>query len=152
MGNKSFLECHQEFLQGPCQEGQQFILPSDEVIEEAAAEIIRPACVPTDCDKDQVRFQDTCISVVPCEEDSQVVFFDKDTSSSKCKDKNDLGLRQGLFNTPVTCKRNEIMTVRNRCVSADSDSDKKPKRQTYGINKNLAAFLSTQRNIRNRRG
>jgi hypothetical protein len=144
IGNLPFFDhrghmwCYQEFLQGPCQEGQQFILPNDNTNTDS-----EPICVPTDCPKDQVRYEDTCIPVITCSA-KEAVMFNVKKHSSECIEEQ-LAIRQ-IISVPKSCKDGESLDRRYICQSTNSRGNSIGKRFALGRHKNMRAFL------RNRRG
>ena len=85
------LTCHQEFLQGPCAVGEQYVYIEQEFSFE-------PKCVPTNCDnKNQIRYDEKCINVPKCE-DNKVVKFPSDTNGeAKCTTENKIGVRSEMI-------------------------------------------------------
>jgi len=54
------LVCYQEFLRGPCKEGEQFNLIETQFHFEGK-------CVPTNSDnKDQIQYNETCVTIPEC--------------------------------------------------------------------------------------
>jgi hypothetical protein len=79
--------CYQEYLQGPCPIGRQFILPEN-------SKELEPICVPTECDKNETRFMDICFPVPNCK-DEEFVRFIWNTNKAECA-KGQL-ISKGLF-------------------------------------------------------
>ena len=88
--------CYQEYLQGPCDNGQQYIRIS-EVNQ----------CVPTHCPEDHVLYEDTCIPHDGCSSTpNPLVTFDVTNQTSRC-DSLDVNLRQ-IIDFPVNCKAPKV--------------------------------------------
>ena len=73
------LFCYQEFLRGPCDENEQYEVP-DWTNE------FEPICVPTNCDKNQTKFDKTCVSVPACGNEEFVQFPSETNSEAICVD------------------------------------------------------------------
>ena len=75
--NKS-LSCYQEYLQGPCKNGEQYIL-SDE------KDNFKPICAPTNCDNNETRYNGTCFPVANCDKTDKSVVFNIFSKTSSCQ-------------------------------------------------------------------
>ena len=65
------LSCHQQYLQGPCQDGQELIQPQ---LEEGETEIKNSVCIPTDCGPNQIHIMNNkCVDVIQCSEDEDLL-------------------------------------------------------------------------------
>ena len=68
--SKGNLSCHQQYLQGPCQDGQELIQPQ---LEEGETEIKNSVCIPTDCGPNQIHIMNNkCVDVIQCAEDEDL--------------------------------------------------------------------------------
>ena len=119
---RGFLYCYQEYLQGPCQEGQQFIQPD---IAPAGVTNVKPVCVPTDCGKDEIRYQGNCFPVVKCNS-SEVVTFDLDKLTTNCEEYG-VGLRQ-LINFRNSCNEPGKTLFNGECIDTDESQSQRPNR------------------------
>ena len=130
------LSCFQEFLQGPCPDGKQFIL-SD---EENDFEII---CEPTNCDANESRVNNTCIPIPVCKSDEKVK-FNKKSDGAKCVKLS--GNRTSLFSGNLvgggisSCPKGEKKDGRGNCKATVKAGGKNGKRSPagYGGGKTLA--------------
>ena len=139
VNERGFVSCYQEYLQGPCQEGQQYILPTTD-LENPDSEA---TCVPTDCPANQVRYKNVCIPVSACAQPTEIVVFNAEDLSSKCEE--DFGLR-GLIDTVDQCKENQIKNLRNKCVDVRTpDNINRRSVITYGHVRNLRAYIINRR-------
>ncbi len=121
---RGFLYCYQEYLQGPCLEGQQYIKP--DIVPNGVTNV-KPVCVPTDCGKDKIRYQDTCFPVVKCNS-SQVVTFDLDKLTAKCE-QSGIILRQ-LINFKTTCEEPGKILFNGECIDTDENERLRSLRDT----------------------
>jgi len=137
LNERGFVSCYQEYLPGPCPEGQQYILPTED--SEAAA-----TCVPTDCPAHQVRYKNVCIPVQACRQPTEIVVFNAQDLSAKCEEDN-LGLRGGLIDTVDQCKENQIKNLRNKCVDVRTPGNVRRSVITYGHVRNLRAYILNRR-------
>ena len=131
-----FIQCYQEYLQGPCQEGQQFILPDFEDPD------LEPTCIPTDCPNNQVRYLNICIPVKTCEP-QEVVVFNAEETSATCAD--NLSLR--LISAEIHCKDGQIKNGIGECVNVRTPGRSPNRRSTltYGRVRNLRSFILNRR-------
>ena len=133
------LSCFQEFLQGPCPDGQQFIL-SD---EQNDFEIV---CVPTNCNTKESRVENICIPVPVCESDDQMVKFDLKSNEAKCVSLSGTSLRgSNLLGGGITsCGEGKKKDGRGECkatvTSAGENGNHSPEKRssaTYGGGKTI---------------
>ena len=77
------LSCHQQYLQGPCQDGQELIQPQ---LEEGETEIKNSVCIPTDCGPNQIHIMNNkCVDVIQCAEDEDIYLdLTKDDEKTTC--------------------------------------------------------------------
>ena len=101
-------KCYQEYLQGPCAKGEQYILPDGET---------KPQCIQTNCPtENQVRYMDNCFPVGHCQK-IEMVKFDMDTLNTTCH--NIYFVRKGGGLTPSSCRASEVYS-NGRCAKRRS--------------------------------
>jgi len=117
----ALITCYQEFLRGPCKEGEQFNRTEGEYAFEGK-------CVPTNCDdKNQIRYNDACVTVpLDCKEDQGVKLPSKDVPEAKCK--NGLGERSGLISGSKSCGKGKKKDSKGKCKKTIGSNKKKGKR------------------------
>lgn len=116
----SLITCYQEFLRGPCKEGEQFNSTEGEYG-------IVGKCVPTNCeDKNQIRYKDTCITVPTCGERQGVKLPSEKTLEAKCQ--NGLGERSGLISGSTSCGKGKRKDSKGKCKKTIGSNRKKGKR------------------------
>ena len=74
------LTCYQEYLQGPCQEGEQYILSGEK-------DNFKPICAPTNCENNETRYKDICFPFLNCEQfehPDDIVTFNLKTKTTSC--------------------------------------------------------------------
>ena len=69
-----------------CNENEQYQVPN-------WTNEFEPICVPTNCDKNQTKFDETCVSVPTCENEKFVQFPSETNSEALCVDMSKLGER-----------------------------------------------------------
>ena len=96
------LSCYQEYLQGPCSDGQQYVLSNEE-------NDFKPICKPTNCDApNKSRYKDACFTVPVCGNE-EIVDFDVETNEANCKLM--LGVRS-LIGGRKSCKKGQRKDAR----------------------------------------
>ena len=131
------ISCHQEFLQGPCGEGQQYILPDD-------SQDLEPVCIPTDCEKDETRFFNSCVKVPICDS-HDFVKFESETNTSRCENLNQIfitSVRIDLFTGRKTdCEEGYGKGAKGDCVkkinNERNDNVKRKSEVFYGRRRNI---------------
>lgn len=116
------LTCYQEFLRGPCKEGEQYIPVEEEYS-------FQPKCAPTNCDdKNQIRYKDVCITVPKCKENQGVKLPSEKHPEAKCI--NGLGERSGLISGSKSCPSGKKKDSKGKCRKTIGSKNSKGKRGT----------------------
>jgi len=131
--------CYQEYLQGPCPKGRQFILPEN-------SKELEPICMPTECDKNETRFMDICFPVPICK-DEEFVRFIWNTNKTECDTLNSDGLgvffdlrQPDLIGGIRSCPKGYSKDARGNCQKKLEKRDKTKKKRTtvnYGRGRNI---------------
>jgi len=134
--NESF-SCYQEFLQGPCSEGQQYIKPDDDIPD------FEPTCVPTDCKKDETKYIGSCVPVPICDnQEDYVLFVDNlttNTTTTRCEHLH-LGQRGDLIGGSKHCRTGYRLDSRGNCKKTIQNGGRRNVRRqtiTYGRGRNI---------------
>ena len=129
------LSCFQEFLQGPCPDGEQFTLSG----EENDFEII---CEPTNCDANESRVNNTCIPIPVCKSDEKVK-FNKKSDGAKCVKLSGTSLRGNVVGGGATsCSGGRRKDGRGNCVNPAKTGGNNGKRSSarYGGGKRIRDY------------
>ena len=119
------LKCYQEFLRGPCKEGEQYISVEEEFTFE-------PKCMPTNCtDKNQIRYNNICLDIPTCGDNQGVRLPSKENPEAICVD--GLGLRDSLISGKKSCKKGERKDSKGKCRKAIKPKKNKNKRSFLGV-------------------
>ena len=122
------LICHQKFLQGPCNEGEQYII-SNEIDD------FEPVCNPTNCQENETRFNETCISVPNCKSDEEFVDFPSETNvETKCVNLDLFSERTDLIGGSKSCKPGFAKNARGKCQKKSGSRKNKGKRSPTSRN------------------
>merc|ERR1712062_564694 len=101
------LNCYQEFLRGPCKEGEQY-----NPVETKYS--FEPKCMPTNCeDKDQIRYNGVCITVPKCGQNQGVKLPSEKDTEATCK--NGLGERSDLIGGAKSCQPGKKKDSKGQC-------------------------------------
>lgn len=125
------LICHQEFLQGPCNDGEQYII-SNEIDD------FEPVCNLTNCEENETRFNETCISVPNCKSGEEIVDFPEETNDeTTCINIAIfllLEIRTDLIGGSKSCKRGFAKNARGKCQKKAGSKKNKGKRSPTSKN------------------
>jgi len=150
------VSCYQEFLQGPCDQGQQYTFP-----DEDTQDFEEPVCVPTDCKSNEILYEDQCIPVPTCKDPLDYVKFENSTmvpntiEAVKFEDSTmvpntieakcgrigfEIGTRGNLISGQVRCAEGKRKDARGRCKKGVGSKRRNKKRRqaiTYGRGRNV---------------
>jgi len=150
------VSCYQEFLQGPCDQGQQYTFP-----DEDTQDFEEPVCVPTDCKSNEILYEDQCIPVPTCKDPLDYVKFENSTmvpntmEAVKFEDSTmvpnkieakcgrigfEIGTRGNLISGQVRCAEGKRKDARGRCKKGVGSKRRNKKRRqaiTYGLGRNV---------------
>ena len=122
-GEEGTVSCYQEFLQGPCKDGEQYVTSDN----------LEFLCVPTNCEENKTRFNETCFTVPTCGSEKFVEFPSNTTSEPKCVDlvQMESGSRTGnIIGGIRTCKDGFAKNARGECQETlESGSSRPPRAQ-----------------------
>lgn len=125
------LICHQEFLQGPCKDGEQYII-SNEIDD------FEPVCNLTNCEENETRFNETCIPVPNCKIDEEIVNFPSERNAeTTCINIAIfllLEIRTDLIGGSKSCKRGFAKNARGKCQKKAGSKKNKGKRSPTSKN------------------
>ena len=136
MDEKGFVKCYQEYLQGPCQNGQQFILPDLDNPE------LEPTCVPTDCPNGQVKYKNNCIPVQTCPLATDIVIFNSEDLTSECT-----SVASRIIDAENFCKDGQVKNSFGECTDVNTPvrTNRRSTLLTYGRVRNLRSFILNRR-------
>ena len=106
--------CYQEYLQGPCKEGEQYILSGKN-------DNFKPICAPTNCDKNETRFNGICFPLLNCdqfEHPDDIGTFNLETKTTSCS----FGKRTGGGN---------LIGGIDQCPKGERKDDRRDCKKTY---------------------
>ena len=132
--------CYQEYLQGPCTEGHQLILPDE------GTKNFEPICVPTNCGKNETRFLDICFPIPNCESNEFVKFlWQTNTTQCELKEPIEIPFRRGgsVVGGQETCPKGYSKVFGNCKKKVANNGPKRPKKNntSYGHAGNLKLYL-----------
>ena len=117
------LTCFQEFLRGPCEEGDQYINVQEE-------DSVEPKCLPTNCDnKNQIRYQDVCVTIPKCKENQGIKFASEKDLEPVCVDGLGVGDRTQLISGSKSCKPGKRFDARGNCKKTVGSKKNRKKRK-----------------------
>jgi len=121
--NGSLKACYQEFLQGPCKEGEQYNKTEGDYS-------FVGKCVATFCDdKNQIRYNETCVTIPDCKENQGVKLPSEKHLEAKCINwKLVPGERSGLIGGSKSCGTGKKKDSKGKCKKTIGSSQKKGKR------------------------
>jgi len=123
--NGSLKACYQEFLQGPCKEGEQYNKTEGDYS-------FVGKCVATTCDDtNQIQYNETCVTIPDCKENQGIKLPSEKHLEAKCK--NGLGERTGLINGSKSCGAGKRKDSKGNCVKRFGSNKKKPKRSPGAV-------------------
>jgi len=130
------VSCYQEFLQGPCPQGQEYSFPDEDTQD------IKPACIPTGCENGEILYENQCIPAPTCEDPNFVQFqMNRNTSviTTTCVHLT-LGGRTQLISGIKRCGPGKRLDARGNCKKGVGFKRKNKRRRqaiTYGRGRNV---------------
>ena len=116
-GVEGTLSCYQEFLQGPCKEGEQYVT-SDE---------LEFLCVATNCEENKTRFNETCMTVPTCGTGKFVEF--ETNSEPKCVDLAQFKVRSTIIGgSRTSCQEGFAKNEKGICQKQRESGSSRPLR------------------------
>merc|ERR1711962_367166 len=130
------VSCYQEFLQGPCPQGQEYSFPDEDTQD------LEPSCIPTDCKSGEILYVNQCIPAPDCKDPNYVQFDKKENSSmivTTCVHPT-LGHRTQLISGIKRCGPGKRLDARGNCKKGVGFKRKNKRRRqaiTYGRGRNV---------------
>ena len=122
IGEEDTLSCYQEFLQGPCKDGEQYVTSGD----------LDTLCEPTNCEENKTRFNETCFTIPTCGNEKFVEFPLNTNSEPKCVDlaQMDTGSRTGsiIGGRKAPCKDGFAIGPSGNCEKLLQSGSSRPMR------------------------